>query len=274
MHPFRPSLIAAAMSLAVVTTAATATATATAITATSQNPLSQDPMRLAGNPLPHHPLLSDDGRTPSPSAATAISSNWSGYAATATPTKPAFTSVSTTFIQPSITCSSGDQYVSFWVGLDGFNSNTVEQTGTEATCIGRTPEYSAWYELYPAAAVTYDRTVRPGDKITEVVSFSGTSTYTLTIVDSTRHWSQTTTRTFSGGRRSSAEVVTEAPAGSASVPPLADFGRLTFTNVTVDGTSLARLNPTAITMVSGSGVPLATVSALTGSSFQDMWQEQ
>ena len=75
----------------------------------------------------------------------AESTNWSGYAATA----GTYTSVSASWTQPTGTCSRGDQYAAFWVGLDGYSSSTVEQTGSEVDCVGRTAEYYAWYEMYP-----------------------------------------------------------------------------------------------------------------------------
>ena len=60
----------------------------------------------------------------------AESTNWSGYAATT----GTYTSVSASWTQPAGTCSRGDQYAAFWVGLDGYTSSSVEQTGSE---IGR-----------------------------------------------------------------------------------------------------------------------------------------
>src|SRR5947209_8132214 len=57
----------------------------------------------------------------------AQSSNWSGYAATS----GTYTSVSASWTEPTGHCSSGSQYSSFWVGLDGYNSGSVEQTGSE-----------------------------------------------------------------------------------------------------------------------------------------------
>jgi hypothetical protein len=64
------------------------------------------------------------------------SSNWAGYAATG----GQFTSVSADWVQPAGICSRGDQYAAFWVGLDGYSSTTVEQTGTEVDCVGHTAE--------------------------------------------------------------------------------------------------------------------------------------
>ena len=61
------------------------------------------------------------------------------------------------------TCSRGDQYAAFWVGLDGYTSSSVEQTGSEVDCVGRTAEYYAWYEMYPGPSENYSNTVRAGD---------------------------------------------------------------------------------------------------------------
>ena len=75
----------------------------------------------------------------------AESTNWSGYAATT----GTYTSVSASWTQPAGTCSRGDQYAAFWVGLDGYSSSSVEQTGSEVDCVGWTAQYYAWYEMYP-----------------------------------------------------------------------------------------------------------------------------
>ena len=74
--------------------------------------------------------------------------NWSGYAVTGA--NGSFHSVSASWTEPTATCSGSAEYASFWVGLDGYNSNSVEQTGTEADCDGRTGQYYGWYEMYPA----------------------------------------------------------------------------------------------------------------------------
>jgi len=74
--------------------------------------------------------------------ATVTSINWSGYAATGG--TGAFTSISSSWVEPTVKCSSGDQYSSFWVGLDGYNNDSVEQTGSGVDCAGRTPEYYSW----------------------------------------------------------------------------------------------------------------------------------
>lgn len=152
-----------------------------------------------------------------------------------------YTSVSGTWTQPAVKCTTGDQYSSYWVGLDGYASDSVEQIGTEADCIGKTAEYSAWYEMYPAYAVTYSNAVEPGDAISASVTFSGTATYTLTIKDVTEGWTETTVKNESGLARSSAECIVDSPTGGTL--PLADFGTFVFKTCDVDGKSIIPQNP-------------------------------
>ncbi len=143
----------------------------------------------------------------------------------------AFTSVSASWTQPTATCRRGDQYAAFWVGLDGYSSNSVEQTGTDSDCTGSTPDYYGWYEMYPAYPVYYTNTVKPGDAMSASVTFSGTDTYTLVLTDSTQGWTQTQTINESGFARSLAEVITEAQCCTASggILSLADFGTIDYT---------------------------------------------
>jgi hypothetical protein len=261
----RPTTIRSALRTVGAATLAIAPLSAPlALPAIAAAPFVQAPMHHVGSATPFfishgHGVKND----------TTTSDNWSGYAATGS----TYTSVSTTFTEPAVKCSSGDQYSSFWVGLDGYSSDSVEQTGTEADCDGRTAEYSAWYELYPAYPVTYNETVKPGDKITETVAFSGSKTYAMTVKDTTEGWTKTTTKSSSGDARSSAEVIAEAPY-DGGVLPLADFGTVSFSGSTVDGSSLSNFNPEGINMVSDSGTPEATISSLSGGSFSIAWKSQ
>jgi hypothetical protein len=251
-------------------------AAATAAVAVAPLALAGGPVAMAASPFVQAPMIHGSS-TSTPffishgggRNATVTSTNWSGYAATGS----TYTSVATTFTQPAVTCKSGDQYSSFWVGLDGYSSESVEQTGTEADCVGKTAEYSAWYELYPAYPVTYSNTVRPGDVITETVTFSGSDTYAMTIKDSTEGWTKTTTKNSSGDARSSAEVIAEAPY-SGGVLPLSNFGTVNFSGSTVNGSSLSSFNPTGLNMVSSSGAAEATISALSGGSFSITWNSK
>ena len=202
------------------------------------------------------------------------STNWSGYAATGG--SGAFSSVSASWTEPAANCSanrrrSSDQYAAFWVGLDGFSSNSVEQTGTDSDCVGRTPDYYGWYEMYPANPVYFGNPVAPGDQMSASVTFSGTETYTLVLKDSTRGWTQTITQNEAGLARSSAEVITEAPSSNTGVLPLADFGTVNYAGATANGTALASHSPTEIIMVDSSGRQEDSTSAISGGAFSNTW---
>src|SRR5206468_3319478 len=109
---------------------------------------------------------------------------------------------------------SGTAYSSFWVGLDGDTSSTVEQTGTDADCSGSTPQYYAWYEMYPKFPVNLSNPVKPGDKLSAFVTTDGAGNFTLTISDSTQGWTHTTHAKLHSAKLASAEVIAEAPSSS------------------------------------------------------------
>src|SRR5579875_924581 len=199
------------------------------------------------------------------------STNWSGYAVTGG--TGAFTSVSASWTEPTGTCSTRrDQYSSFWVGLDGYSSDSVEQTGTDVDCAGRTPQYYGWYEMYPAYPVDFSNPMHPGDHISASVTFSGSDTYTLVLTDSTQGWTKSETINQPGLDRSSAEVITEAPSSSSGVLPLADFGTVNYTGASDNGTSMGTQNPTEIIMIDNSGQEKDSTSAMTSSgSFSNTW---
>jgi hypothetical protein len=215
------------------------------------------PMVQPGGPAEH-------GAAPRPRSAaagvqqtTVTSSNWAGYAASGG--TGAYTSVASSWVQPAARCSFGDQYSAFWVGLDGYSSGTVEQTGSEADCIGRTAQYSAWYEMYPAYPVYFNNTVRAGDHFSGSVSYVSGSQFQVTLTDSTQGWTHTVIQSVPGAARSSAEVITEAPCCTAwgGTLPLTNFGSVNFTGATVNSAGLCASNPVEIVM------PNATVSPIT-----------
>ena len=217
------------------------------------------------------------GRTFSQSNGQAESTNWSGYAATT----GTYTSVSASWVQPKGTCTSGDQYAAFWVGLDGYSSSTVEQTGSEVDCVGRTAEYYAWYEAYPASSKDYTNTVKAGDVFNATVTYTTNNQFTLFIQDVTESWSHTTTVTVAGAKRTSAEVIAEAPCCTflGGILPLTNFGTMNFTSSVVTPTSSSSEaigsapGVEQITMVDNFGRDKDTVSALTsGENFSCTWK--
>jgi hypothetical protein len=211
------------------------------------------------------------------SRASATSTNWSGYAVTGA--SGAYKSVAAAWTEPSATCTSSgrratDSYAAFWVGLDGYSSDSVEQTGSDSDCDGKTPDYYGWYEMYPANPVYYTNPVKPGDAFTSSVTFSGTDTYTLVLKDTTQGWTQTQAINESGFARSSAEVITEAPCctNSGGILPLADFGTVKYGSSSANGTSLGSQSPTSIVMVNNSGEDKDSTSSINSSGgFSNTW---
>jgi Peptidase A4 family len=209
------------------------------------------------------------------------STNWSGYAAHL-PRKHVYHSVSASWIQPRAHCaaSTGDEFAAFWVGLDGYNSKSVEQTGTDSDCAGATgttPHYYGWFEMFPAAPVLFKNPVMPGDHISASVTFTGVEKYTLVLKDATQHWTHTVIRRNATLARSSAEVITEAPSSGATgaVLPLADFGTVRFSLIRVNGLILNKETPSRIVMVETppGTLPLDSTSVLgnSGGAFSNTW---
>src|SRR6478752_7912426 len=196
------------------------------------------------------------------------STNWSGYAVTG----GRYTQVSSSWTVPSVSCA-GTAYSSFWVGLDGDTSNTVEQTGTDSDCSGSTPQYYAWYEMYPKFPVNLRGTVRPGDKMTASVTTDGRGGFTLTISDSTQGWTNTTNARLKSAKLASAEVIAEAPSSSGGVLPLANFGTVSFSGAQANGSLLTSSTPhlDPITMQSGSTVK-AQPGSISHGAFSVAWK--
>jgi Peptidase A4 family len=191
------------------------------------------------------------------------SANWAGYVASGGNGEA--TSVTSDWVQPTARCRFGDQYSAFWVGLDGFTSSTVEQTGTEADCVGRTAEYAAWYEFYPANPVYFNEPVRAGDQFTGTVSYAS-GQFTVTLTDHTQSWSQSHTQVVPGAARSSAEVIAEAPCCTygGNPLPLTNFGSVSFNSAMVNGAGLCTTNPVEVEMVSAHRTLQAEPSPISG----------
>ena len=155
-------------------------------------------------------------------------------------------------------------YSSTWVGLDGYDTGTVEQIGTEQDWTGGGQQNYVWFEMYPSGAYEIEGfPVDPGDSISAQVQYVGQnnvlvgrgksnvrggrgrsveeSVFQLTIKNTTKNVSfsvPTSYTTVTSAARASAEWVAEAPT-SWEILPLADFGTVSFSgcNATSTGSS-------------------------------------
>ena len=165
-----------------------------------------------------------------------VSGNWGGYLAQRPGVR--FRYVRAAFFVPYVDCANTPTAFSgHWVGLDGAGNSTVEQDGILAACQSGTPEYSAWYEMFPLPPVYATITVRPGNSIVASAYYdSGTGKFTLSLTDTTngQHFTHTAScPSRSRCQRASAEVISEAPSSGSSILPLTDFRAESFTGVVV-----------------------------------------
>jgi hypothetical protein len=232
-------------------------------------------------PQPGGRIVRAAGHSSSPT----VSLNWSGYAALS---KSPFRSVHSTFVQPSVRCPGiAKQWSSNWVGLDGFNDQTVEQDGTFSFCGGKnhtTPAYEAWIEMYPQPSVNAFP-VRPGDIMSASVDYAH-GKFTLKIADLTTGKSRTTVASCASCKRASAEWIIERPALCANstctkavLTELADYGSTSMSDSTaaVAGgpvKTVGHFQNSPIDMIdnlSRGFISLDTVGALSGPSFTATW---
>ncbi|WP_188681534.1 G1 family glutamic endopeptidase [Thermogymnomonas acidicola] len=212
--------------------------------------------------------------------------NWAGYVAVSSDYSVHNATMS--LIIPD-TSTSGNSYAAFWVGIDGYNDNTVEQTGilAEPSGFGHNEHtvYLVWYEFYPAAPVYASFTAQAGDYVYASVTYEGSQTFTTSISVYTPSGqlvgTLTDTATVSGALDDSAEWIVEAPSSSTGILPLANFGTAYFgydyTGIhTTDYASISGLfapmgafSPTEIVMVNSAGQAMAVPSAVSsdGTSF-------
>jgi hypothetical protein len=146
------------------------------------------------------------------------------------------------------------------VGIDGDNSATVEQTGTDSDCVNGVASYYAWWEMYPKSTVVIPAiTVHAGDKFMATVSYSA-SGFTMTLDDATAGESYSTTQTSKKAKRSSVEWIMEGPSSGN----LTDFSPLSFTiaSATIGGQTVTPASAAAdpITMVTKQGTDRAVPS--------------
>jgi hypothetical protein len=199
--------------------------------------------------------------------ANSTSSNWSGYASTSGP----FNSVAASWVQPAGACTSKNTFSSFWVGLDGDGSNSVEQTGSEVDCKSGRAVYYAWFEMYPKFPTNYPDPVSAGDQFNASVATNGAGSFTLTISDTTKGWTHTTVKTYTPAKRHSAEIIAEAPSSGTGVLPLTNFGTVAFTSAVANGLPIGNQAPDKITMQSGSIVKAVPSALSNGTDFTDTW---
>ena len=174
------------------------------------------------------------------------SSNWSGYAISS-PTP--FTGITGNWTVPSVSATSSASYSAAWAGIDGFNNNSLIQTGTEQDYYSGSAHYAAWWTTSAQNFVeqTINEPVSPGDRIAATITQTGGTSWTITLVDlSTIHgWTFTQPVTYTGPG-ASAEWIMEAPTVGGRVATLAHYSSPTlFDPGTIDAAAIPALGASA-----------------------------
>lgn len=213
------------------------------------------------------------------------STNWSGYVAATNFNNPARGSVTGAYgswIVPSIIPSGRNTYSAIWVGIDGYNSPTVEQIGTAHDYVNGVRYHYAWFEMYPRASYTIQGfPIKVGDVISGIVEYVGNDTFILQIINNTQRIATTIPTRYtkmSGTQRKNAEWIFEAPS-SNRVLPLTNVQRAYLSNcmAKINGIKRPLNSPffanNSIEMVTNNGTSKAIPSAISsgGSSFSVTW---
>ncbi|HEY1918978.1 MAG TPA: G1 family glutamic endopeptidase [Streptosporangiaceae bacterium] len=203
--------------------------------------------------------------------------NWSGYADDNS-SGNTYSEVSGYWYEPAVSCTSTESLAAFWVGLDGYNSDSVEQDGTLAECYDGSAYYYTWWEMYPSNAIqVVGSSLSPGDYIYADVVDEGGGNYALSVADySNSANSFSTAQTCSDCADSSAEWTAEAPTGGSGIYPLPDYGSWTVYSATVTSGYqgvISSFPDDEITMIDSSGNVESSPGPLsgTGDGFTTTW---
>ncbi|HJU17000.1 MAG TPA: G1 family glutamic endopeptidase [Stellaceae bacterium] len=191
--------------------------------------------------------LNPDGSVMRGPRSAIVTKNWAGYIIRYVQTGELYTSVSASWMIPTVIYYFHDpsfalEASSIWVGIgaacldnsyltqatcDNKDHSLIQVvTAQQATPTGTT--YVAKYEMLPNPAVTIPITVNPGDRVTGSVRCvadcsSATQTWALALTNETTGAVWGPQNFAYASRESSAEWIEEAPSASAGILPLADF---------------------------------------------------
>lgn len=160
------------------------------------------------------------------------SSNWSGYAISGQ--KGVFHRISGEWTVPYVRPSSEPAFSSIWIGIDGYQNDSLIQTGTGHDYMDGSPYYYAWWEILPAVATIIPLTVRPGDRMSAVIVKRTCSKWLIHLKNLSRNWCFQTVQRYNGPR-SSAEWIVEAPEVEGATTRLTRLTPVHFSRCRVNG---------------------------------------
>ncbi len=204
-----------------------------------------------------------------PGGTSSASLNWSGYTTVGSGT---YTSVTGSWVVPSINVPTSDTADATWVGIGGSDSQDLIQAGTQAIVShSGSINYKAWYEMLPGYSIPVSLIISPGDSITATITEQSASNWLITITDSTTGKSYQNTVMYQSSHSSADWVEEMVSNGNGTFRPLDNFGSVTFTSAhaTRNGQNLglSQLDISPLSMVDTQGQVLASASGLNDDGF-------
>lgn len=196
------------------------------------------------------------------------SRNWSGYVANNGP----YNGITGTWQVASVANSNFSAHAT-WVGIGGVENTDLIQAGTQSI-IDRNGEvsYEAFYETLPDVAQSLDVNIQPGDSVTVSLTEVKTGQWQINFKNNTNHENISFPVNYDSSL-SSADWIEEAPSSLRGIIPLADFGKVNFTEAYAyqNNTQISLTDTQAkpVTMSNAVGEILATPSNINdnGTSF-------
>ncbi|KAH8693552.1 putative aspergillopepsin-2 precursor [Talaromyces proteolyticus] len=202
--------------------------------------------------------------------AESYSSNWAGAVLIGS----GYTSVSGTFVVPSVSVPSGGdsskQYcAAAWVGIDGDTcGSAILQTGVNICIQNGAITNTAWYEWFPAAQEYWDSgiSINTGDTVTAVVTADSTSGGSATVTNESN--GQSVSYTFTGQSatlcETNAEWIMEDLSAGGGLVPFANFGSsfaITGASATSNGASVDTTGATIMDISQNNAVLTSTTAS-------------
>lgn len=228
------------------------------------------------------------------------STNWSGYVL---PNNAILTETSGEWNVPTLNCTdTANANSSTWVGIGGFgwstggDSGSLLQTGTDDACVNGVQQDSGWWELYPStpnhSEPFSDFPVSPGNSIEAfvyqetdgawVTLLNNLSTGLSAVMVTGEGWGvaptpasgpisftyqgMTTGLTYSGGYTAEWIVEDNTNALTNTYNPFANYGSVTFSDITTD-LSPWYLTPSDAIEIVQNGVTLSVPSTIVNGGF-------
>ena len=162
------------------------------------------------------------------------STNWSGVAVTG----GTYTRATGSWVVPTVKITSGNRYAADWVGIGGYSTQDLIQSGTSEESVSGHANYYAWTEILPAPEVKISGfAIHPGDSMTVDVNQLSLGSWRITVTNHTTGHVFTKNLNYAS-THASAEWIHEAPTVGGGQARLATTTNANYDHSTVNGSTV------------------------------------